>query len=64
MGIDCPEQLTWEFLTSIWHYPKRIPTLKTRRITLPNTHAVVLNKPAEVKAFMTKIATTKQSGVQ
>ena len=64
MGVDCPERLTWEFLRFIWNYPKRIPALKSRLAALPDKHVIILNSPAEVKALMTNIPTTKQSGVQ
>lgn len=64
MGSDCPERLTREFLHFIWHYPKRIPALKARLAALPDTQVVVLHTPAEVKAFIARISTTKQSGVQ
>jgi adenylate kinase family enzyme len=64
MGADCPEQLTWEFLRFIWHYPKRIPALKARLAAMPDKRVIFLHSPAEVKAFMANIATTKQSGVQ
>jgi adenylate kinase family enzyme len=64
MGADCPEHLTWEFLQFIWNYPKRIPALKSRLATLPDTQVIYLNSPAEVSAFLTTLSTTKQSGVQ
>ncbi|MFZ9858205.1 MAG: AAA family ATPase [Roseiflexaceae bacterium] len=64
MGADCLEQLTWEFLMFIWNYPKRIPALKVRLNALPNKRIIVLNTPAEVKAFIATISKTKQSGVQ
>jgi len=64
MGADCPEQLTWEFLRFIWHYPKRIPALKAQLAAMPDKRVIFLHSPAEVKAFMANIATTKQSGVQ
>jgi adenylate kinase family enzyme len=64
MGSGCPEQLTWEFLRFIWHYPKRVPALKARLADLPDKHIIVLNSPTEVDAFLARISTTKQSGVQ
>lgn len=64
MGPDCPEQLTWEFLRFIWHYPKRILALKARLTVLPDKKIIILNTPREVEAFIATISTTKQSGVQ
>jgi len=69
VGADCPEHLTWEFLTFIWNYPKRIPALKSRFAALAGKRIIFLNSPADVDHFLTTLmhahtSHSVQSGVQ
>jgi adenylate kinase family enzyme len=55
MTPGCPERLDLEYLSWVWHYPKRGGKVALERVgkLRKNQKAVILRSPAEVERFLT-----------
>lgn len=53
----CPEQLTWEFIRFVWHYPRtRRPAIYQRMQTATHLRTLVLQSPQAVDRFLAQLA--------
>ncbi|MBI1760547.1 MAG: DNA topology modulation protein [Acidobacteria bacterium] len=64
MTPGCPEQLSFEFLSWIWHYPaQRKPKLLARLAQLaPHQQALILQSTAEIERFFQTLSHTHSGG--
>lgn len=57
MAPGCPEQLTWEFVTWVWTYPKRRRGKMLERLrNLPDRRVVILSSQHDVQRFVADLS--------